>query len=67
MGEKSASPLRAGPPAVAQSDTIRGDTRLPLKYRFAFGLLVIGAVGIPLRLSPLGMGDFARFSYRKPG
>ena len=31
------------------------DTQLPLNFHEAAGLLVIGAVGIPLRLSPLGL------------
>ena len=40
------APGRPWTPFFVQSDTIRGDARLPLKYRFASGSLVIGAVGV---------------------
>ena len=43
--------------------------RYPVATEFPLGRwpLVIGAVGIPLRLTALGMMDFAIFCYRKPG
>ena len=42
-------------PLFVQSDGIRFDASLPLKYLFASGSLVTGAVGIPLRLTTLGL------------
>ena len=42
-------------PFFVQSDTCKGDTQLPLRRRGASGSLVIGAVSISLRLSPLGL------------
>ena len=58
VNRKSASPLRAGPPAFAQSDASKGDTRLPLKYRW---ILVIGAASYVLRLSALVMRGISVF------
>ena len=48
-------PGRPRTPFFTQSDTIRGDTGQPLKYLFASGSLVIGAVGYVLRLTALGL------------
>ena len=58
-------PGRPRTPFFTQSDTIRGDTGQPLKYLFASGSLVIGAVGIPLRLTALGMRVFASICWRE--
>ena len=44
-----------------QSDTSKGDARLPLKYLFAFGLLVIGATIYELRLTALVLGVVSCF------
>ena len=43
------------PPFFIQSDTYKGDTRLPLNFCRACGHLVTGAVGYALRLTALGL------------
>ena len=43
------------PPLFVQSVGIEADTQLPLKFRWVADPLVIGAVDIQLRLSPLGL------------
>ena len=43
------------PPFFIQSDTYKGDTRLPLNVLWACGHLVTGAVGYALRLTALGL------------
>ena len=52
-------------PIFVQSVNIRIDTGQPPKYLFASGSLVIGAVGIPLRLTALGMRVFASICWRE--
>ena len=47
------APGRPWTPVFAQSVSIRFDTAQPLKYLFASGSLVIGAVSIQLRLTAL--------------
>ena len=49
------APGRPRPPSVCLIGHLQGSTRLPLKYLFAPGFLVIGAVLHELRLSPLGL------------
>ena len=45
----------------SQSDICKRDARLPLKYLFAFGLLVIGATIYELRLTALVLGVVSCF------
>lgn len=52
----SLSVLRAGSPLFWPNRTLQNfDTQLPLKFRWVADPLVIGAVDIQLRLSPLGL------------
>ena len=54
--QKRASPLRAGSPLFWPNRTLQNfDSQLPLKFRWVADPLVIGAVDIQLRLSPLGL------------
>ena len=53
--KNTSAPFGLDPRFFVQSVTSMGDAWLPLKYLFAAGLLVIGAVHYALRLSPLGL------------
>ena len=55
---KKRQPPSGWTPAFAQSDASKGDTRLPLKYRW---ILVIGAASYVLRLSALVMRGISVF------
>ena len=54
-------------PALAQSAGIRFDTAQPLNHLFASGVLVIGAVGISLRLTALGLIGVSCHAKQKNG
>ena len=55
------APGRPRTPFVVQLDTCKGDDQLSLKFCKASGSLVIGLAGHALRLTALGLRDFAGF------
>ena len=54
-------PGRPRTPFFVQLDTCKGDDQLPLKFCKASGSRVIGLAGHALRLTALGLKDFAGF------